>query len=296
MSPGDDLLALLAKDEIVDAAIKQDVPMDKRQLENLKRLYHRFVSAGKQAPNPLLTRFRNLSVLTIPEVWKGYLDQFGTEPGKVLVDEGEVPEETGLQATPAGALLARSQVVARLKRDRDSDRPVVLFYMLFYLDLTRQLFPNHKLSQRGLGPVLRADVEKILKPLAKHLVGALEENVTANEAFWHWFNQGLKVSILVDKFGPGCLFVLSQHLSDDFLQKLPASGQVHNQLMSDLETRLALPALLEKSRLDTLGSNLRARLLMPYQGLTLQDLTGAGEAGRPGKRRRTGPALLSGSG
>ncbi|KAJ4352258.1 uncharacterized protein N0V89_007605 [Didymosphaeria variabile] len=249
------LLDALMDDQLVHVALEQDrSAMDEKAKRNMKRLYNHYI---RSSPRTLATRFHRLDELQVPKDWEAYIDKHGTDP-TWLVDGDEDA------ASPASALLHRASALARMELRPQSSCAIKNFHYLFFYDLVRQLLPKAKHTQKGLGPKLIEGLEQIVRHLQSPLVKASDWNIAA---ITRWYDMGFATNILATKFGPGYLFVLDEHISEDFLHKLPKSGAVYEEVIRQLEDHLGLPDVLEES-IGELGTALRARLMKPFEGLS----------------------------
>lgn len=266
-----DVFSLLADSQVIEAALDQQKShLDDKSKRNLKRLYNHFVRAQ---PSSLATRFHNLNSLTISEAWGEYISCYGTDPTSFLNGkfDDSIREE---ERNPVAVLLSRIHTTARIESPLHPGCALKNFHYLFFYDLLRQIFPKTKHTQKGLGPNLIAELERIASSLKVRL-GETPGLQWDAATLAKWYDLGLGANILAARFGAGYLFVLDQHISEDFLRKLPKVGVVYDDVVSDLDLRLRLPQLLEDSQLGELGTALRGAMMVPFEGCTGEDLVAA---------------------
>ncbi|MCJ1474433.1 hypothetical protein MMC13_003091, partial [Lambiella insularis] len=167
---------------------------------------------GLEADKSAMKRLVNLIQLVLDPVLLEYFRDHGMNSLKFM-NSNDILKDTiaeDLEATAGDEYMMRFTYTNRLNGQRNMDNTRRLFMMVFHYDILKCAIPSA--SGRRLNPNLRSKVEEFLKPIL--LTSQVASTVKFDELDT-WIRCGMKLAALCNKFGPGCLFYLADHLSEN---------------------------------------------------------------------------------
>ncbi|KAI4947170.1 hypothetical protein J4E86_008795 [Alternaria arbusti] len=221
-------------------------------------------------PKNQFSRFLKLKEMTIPSHISRHIADHGSDP-QAFFSRSELQHPIHkYDAQQAGdAFLASYYHTIQLHENMAADAAIWGFLMLQYFDICQLLRPGATGSRMGVTQL--GDIQLFLAPLAAaDIAGGTKHpkfnlSVAADDIY-EWCTYGAKINIFVSEFGPGCIFPLAKHLSQDFLKnKVTKSGSRHDEAINHLRNKLGLATLLRDSGTGELGEHIRAFLIRPFK-------------------------------
>jgi hypothetical protein len=277
--PKDRLLEYLDDTEAVQSTL-ESVPVNAfnpARRDGLRELYIKYCSAGgdpdrrsngharngrvskqNKKPTPEVTRFKNIGTLVVPSQIATYMKRWGTDPrhfmdGKVLVYGVTEPGDN-----VGDAFIRHYRYTTDVLGDLRSRHMQYLFLMLSYHDIG-----NLIMTTRGMGHRQLIAIQQFLENI--QFEGTKITPAAAASQFMDWWTLGTKLDVLCQEFGAGCLIILADELSENFIRtKFRLSGPHHAEVMGHLRDRLRLGLFLAQSGVGELGENIRNLLKAPY--------------------------------
>ncbi|KAH3968320.1 hypothetical protein HBI24_177170 [Parastagonospora nodorum] len=217
-------------------------------------------------------RFIKISQLKIPDIILEHIETNGTGAVQFFnrgATRHKVEDLNGKELKEVFKICYRNTV--ELKENTKRDHFMTLFYMLQYYDICQILRPGVEDVGVSMLAEVQSFVELYLGDDTSHDDALSDEGppiavTKAARDVLKWCNYGAKLNIFVSRFGPGCIFALAQHLSEDFIKKLiPRSGVHYEAAMNHMEIMLRMRQTLKKSQADELGRNMREFLIRPFR-------------------------------
>ncbi|KAG9526326.1 hypothetical protein KCV07_g857, partial [Aureobasidium melanogenum] len=218
---------------------------------------------GPKTRNPW-QRVLNLQRLSLPPAIASLLQENG-DPRDFLNDKERLVYLTDDQEQDSGsALMVCYEFAQELQRREGVDRIRLLFIDLFFHDMIRCLFPEA--TGKKMGHLMKEDAAMLLAGWEGLDVDIEELRNTMND----WSKCGRKLDWLCRKFGEGCLFYISDDLSQNFLlNQMPMDGEYTPAAMAHLKS-LGLDRLAERSGANSMAAKIRKLLLEPFKELASQ--------------------------
>lgn len=212
-------------------------------------------------------RFIKLKALKVPDAIKAHIDQHGIDASAFMnqgTSQQAVKDLNGKKLKDI--FKANYRRTVELEKNSEMDHVTSLFYMLLYYDICRMVQPA--MNAIGNDASLLADILTFINQVVDPQDATINTDKAAQDVK-RWFEHGAKLNIFVAKFGPGCLFVLGDQLSDRFVksktQMLLNSGMHYTIAMNHMSVNLQMGTLLRTNRLDKLGKNVREFLMRPFE-------------------------------
>ena len=163
------------------------------------------------APRNPMQRFLNITQVTLllPKQMESFIRVNGPDAAAFLEDFETLGDELLEAVDIADALVRRYEYTVVLQNRQKKDRYRSLFSMLMFFDIVQCLWPQ---ASGRLGEVMKDQLTETLGEVAKN--GEYQVSVM-RDGMNEWSLIGSKLDGLCSMFGPGCLFLLGEHLSDD---------------------------------------------------------------------------------
>ncbi|PVI07455.1 hypothetical protein DM02DRAFT_703461, partial [Periconia macrospinosa] len=235
---------------------------------------------------PKNQRFKAVLSLTslqvAPEIYR-HMEEHGTEVRAFLdIDSIRHGAEDQVIFQPGGhtdALIYHYRYTKELQDNMRMGRLRTLMLYVLWHDVVMLVRPN--CSGSRIGHLMMTDIQHMLGGITSTREGVdrwpRQYPIDVATADIHgWCKMGGKLSILVDRFGIGCIFFLDQVLSDNFLaNKLSSTGREHDEGMAHLVSVLRLPDLIQISPgVVELGQKVRESLIAPFRVAAGQTVKG----------------------
>ena len=167
--------------------------------------------SDKTPPRHPWDQFLSLESLSLAPAFGQHLKKYGANPKKFISDNGllknRVPEFTS--ETVGDAFMACYEYTLRLESRRTKDNLRWCFTMLMCFDLVKLIKPN---GSGRVGCLMQKEVNKFLGPV---LGATTIQPELALKQLNEWSRCGMKLDMLCNEFGPGCLFFLGELLTQD---------------------------------------------------------------------------------
>jgi hypothetical protein len=272
----DPLLQYLDDEDAV-ADTLENVPVsefDEQRRTRLQMLVAKYCSstqpgAAKKKPKsntpktpqiPGVRGFLNLAktgTLMLPADITTYIGAWGAAPDSFM-DCKTLVYGANIQTNSGDAFVASYNFTQDLIANRTTSAVKYLFLILFFYDLVELVKTTSKMGHNQVGKLAQF-MENIKKNTCN-----IDPQVAATNMV-EWWKLRTRLVILVDVFGPGCIFFLATELNNDFLKnKLRSKGANYDTLMDLLRDDLKLQETMQSTGADSLGIALRRHLLKPF--------------------------------
>ncbi|KAL6151287.1 hypothetical protein ACJQWK_11099 [Exserohilum turcicum] len=135
-------------------------------------------------------------------------------------------------------------------------------------------------GMEDVGVSMLSEVHTFVQPLLAQDPGLTAAKATKD--VYEWCDNGAKPNVFVSQFSPGCIFVLANQLSANFIKKnkIARSGTKLKAAVSYLEFMLQLSVMLKTPKAGKLGEAIREFLIRPFrqkhEGIDLPAATSKG--------------------